>query len=553
LRKYLLLLLIFLAVTNVFSLPDQKIIYPDEWAYKALSAVALEQGIVFFTGSPLTVLRFKLMRKEINYEALSPAGKMLYDKLEAYFAEEAMFSFGVGSMKFAVDPSLRPEFYIRSNNDLEWMYDNYHRKPFMSLSTSLSYSPYFNAQFEGNFEKNLKAIYETHNYSNDTFSDFSMTTPHRAYLSLGLPLPKSSGIQFRMGIGEEFIGRTYLGSIVLSDYMKDLTYVALSAYTPVFEYGARVLQLDVNKYFYIHTMEARFFKKVSIKFTEGVLVNAPLELRFLNPLMAFHSFFAWGDYGDYAGEKLDMEDAFGQENINRSDLRVASFFALKLDLQLFRHTRIYGIWALNELQTPDEKKKEPEALRPDSFAVQAGAEFAFPISQAVLTFGMEAVYTYPFVYISRDKRWSFYKPMNGNSKDFQYWTGSPFGPDSFAAVFWTQYTANLWSIKGDFLFLVQGERSKLSIFDTPDYHPFLTDNFKEVGLTSPTGTPSYNYILRFQGAWSPKSWLRLSLNPGYQIVVNHDNVKDKLRHGFELALSAQFVPRELWRVNATWN
>ncbi|MDR2519403.1 MAG: hypothetical protein LBD13_08355 [Spirochaetaceae bacterium] len=530
-----------LAVSSpLFALPDQKIIYPDESAYNDLAALALEQRIVFFQGAPLTVRRFKAMLAEIDEEALSPVGQAVYANLNAYLDSQGLLSFGVGALNFTVDPMLQPELYIRTNGNLPWLYNHSYRRPFMAIPVSLSFSPYFNAQFEAAFEQDRSAALKS-GVTNFPTDNFSMTLPHRANLSVGIPLPKSSGIQFRIGIGEEVIGRTKLGSIILSDAMKDVTYAALSAYSPVFEYGTRILQIDVNKYFYLHTLEGRFFKRVSLAFIEGVMVNAPLELRFLNPLMVFHNLGAWNDYGDYKGEETDMQDL-------PEDARAGSFFAMKLEAQLFTCLRLYGIWALNELQTPEEKAREPEALRPDSFGFQAGAEAALPFRYGLLTFGAEGVYTYPFLYVLRDKRWSFYKPANGNSGPFQYWTGFPFGPDSIAAVIWSGYDAGTWSVSGSFLFLVQGERSGFGIFNTPDYHPALMKSSAAVNLRTPTGIPAYTYRLRMRGTWRVTPFLDLAMHTGFQIVSQ----RERFAKGFEAVFSARFIPRALWRLDTRW-
>ena len=247
-----------------------------------------------------------------------------------------------------------------------------------------------------------------------------------------------------------------------------------------------------------------------------------------------------------------MENKFGEDNIDRGDMRIGSFFAMKLELQLFQYTRFYAIWAFNELETLQEKAEETETLRSNAFAFQAGLELAIPFSGALLTFGVEGVYTYPFVYVSRDKLWSFYKSTYGNANGFRYWTGSPFGPDSIAGAIWAGYEKGSWSIKGDFLFLTQGERASLSIFDSLDYHPVLMDSYEATKLRTPTGVPSYTYQLRISGTWLPKNWITLSLHPSYRIVMNHNNIENNLRHGFEIALSAQFIPRNLRSFNLVW-
>jgi hypothetical protein len=53
---------------------------------------------------------------------------------------------------------------------------------------------------------------------------------------------------------------------------------------------------------------------------------------------------------------------------------------------------------------------------------------------------------------------------------------------------------------------------------------------------------SYTYLIKVKGAWSPKNWLEMSLQPGYKIVVNHNHISGHAEHGFEFALSARFIP-----------
>ncbi|MDR1929768.1 MAG: hypothetical protein LBQ44_03970 [Treponema sp.] len=553
-RTALLFLLLFLCGGAVFSHPDQKIIYPGDWPYDALTALSLEQGVLFLSGTPLTVRRFRSMLGEIDEEKLSPGGKQTFEKLREYLDSREFMSFGTGSLRFEVGALIQPELYLRTNRDLDFMYGNYRRRSFFEVPVSLSFSPYITMEMDTGVDQTRDAVYRENNYMNFPYGEtYNFTLPHRAYLSLGLPLPKSSGLEFRIGIGEDFIGRTRLGSVILSDYMKDLNYSMLSLYSPVLSYSARVMQLGVNRYLYLHHLEGRFFKRVSFTFVEGVLVNAPLELRFLNPLMVFHSFGAWNDYDDYNREN-------DEPDYDNDESRVGSFYGMRVEFQLFRYGRIYGIWALNELQTPGERSSDPSARRPDSFAFQGGGEFSLPLAAGRLFFGLEGLYTYPFFYVSRNERWSFYKPRGGNTGGIEYWTGTPVGPDSAAAALWAGWEAGRLSLSCSLTFLAQGVRSgafgkgRITVFDNYVYHPARQGGtYQDTLLTSPTGTAAYTWQIGLSGTWELKKWLILSAHPGYQIIDNFAFVQGERRHGFEIALSARFLPAELKRLQADWN
>jgi hypothetical protein len=527
------LFLLFAGGGTVFPLPAQKLIYPGEWPYDALASLSQEQRVLFFSGAMITVTQMRGMLAEIDESSLSPSGQALYEKLAAYLESPGDLSFDSGALEVDVWAALQGELYYNSNEKTGWIYDHTRRKPFFTLPVSLSFSPYAVLELDVNVEQKRDALNINDNYGNFLFwKSFNFNMPHRAYLSLGLPFRNSSGLQFRIGMGEDFFGRTHTGSVILSDYMTNVTHGSLAFYSPLVNYSANIMQFKVDKYYYYHKLETRFFKRLSFSMLEGVLVNAPLELRYLNPAMIFHSFHGYGDYEP-------------PNDIAYDNSRVSSFFAMKLELQMIKYSRIYGIWALNELQTPGERKDHPDALRVNSFAFQGGAEFSLPHSLAGgghWTFGLEGVYTYPYFYVMEGKDWSFYKPADSQTGDLEFWMGTPFGPDSAAASLWGGFNGPAWSLSLSFLFLAQGERSSTGIFTANDYHPWRTKNTAELSLVSPTGIPAYTLALGLSGTWSPKEWLSLALYPGYKIIRNYDHLRGRVEQGLELALSLRLTP-----------
>jgi hypothetical protein len=519
----------------VFSLPAQKLIYPGEWPYEALEDLSLEHRVAFFSGAMLTVAQMRGMLAELDADSLSPSGRALYEKLNAYLEGPADLSFNSGALEVDVWAALQGELYYNSNEKTGWIYGHTRRGPFLSLPASISFSPYATLELDVNVEQKRDALTTDDNYGNFFFwNSFNFNMPHRAYLSLGLPLRRSSGLQFRIGMGEDFFGRTHTGSVIFSEQMTNVTYAGLSFYSPLVNYSANIMELDVDKYYYYHKLETRFFQRLTFSMLEGVLVNEPLELRYLNPAMIFHSFHGYDDYDP----PTDLPQGY-------KNSRVSSFFAMKAEAQFIKHLRLYGIWALNELQTPGEKKSDPNALRADSFAFQGGAEFSFPVSWAGgghWTFGLEGVYTYPFFYVMEGKDWSFYKPADSQTGNLDFWIGTPFGPDSAAASLWTGFHGPAWSLSLSFLFLVQGERSSTKIFDKGGYHPWRTQNADEVRLVTPTGIPAYTWSLGLSGTWPLKEWLSLGLNPGYKVIVNYDHIRGAVEQSFEVALVLRLTP-----------
>jgi hypothetical protein len=559
----LLILLLMFSPSALFPLPPQKTIYPGEWAYDALTALALEQRIVLFADSAISVAQAEAMLAEIEEEALSPGGKKLYQSLSSRLKERPFISFGSGALGFEARPALNPEFYFRSNKDLEYLYGNNKRRPFAELPLTLSFSPWITAGIDMAAEQKLEAVFFKDNYFNFPAGDTAeFNIPRRAYLNLGIPFPLSlpgeppgsSGLRFSIGTGENFIGRTKTGSIILSDQMKYASYGILTLYSPKIKYSANVMQLDVNKYFYFHQGEARLFKIVSLSLVEGLMVNAPLELRFLNPLAVYHSFAAYSEYGNY------KDDLPPGEEFEGGDSRIGSFFGMKLEVRPVKHLRFYALWALNELQTAGERQDDPDALKPDSMALQGGFELILPGAAAYWSFGLEGVYTFPYVYVLRGEAWSFYKPGTSQSgEDIRFWTGTPFGPDTAAGALWAGCHASRWSLSGTLVFAAQGERSGLAVFDGNDYHPWRTWKrlekagdpgaldaaLEETRLVSPSGLPSLVWQFGLAFTWAPRDWLEISLEPAYTVVNNYGHIKGNTEQGFETALSIRYTPRPL--------
>jgi hypothetical protein len=539
------IVLILLSAAPAYSLPEQKIFYPDHWIYDALTALSMEQGLVFFNGSTLTAGRIGQMLERMEPDALSPGGLRLYDRVRAALAEGGALSLSSHVLRFDLDTALQPEWYVKTNENLGWVYDRNQRKPFFPFGAAFSLASYVTIESDAYFGENRRLSEAHDNYFNfmydkmiDGVQNFDINLPKRAYLSAGFPFGQGMGVNARLGIGDDFIGRTRTGSIILSDNMKEPSYASLTFYTPYLQYTADVMELEVTKYFYLHRINVNVFDRLSFTMVEAVMVNAPFELRFLNPLMMFHGLTAWETY--------DVDGGYNDQLANDAGPRVGSFLAMIFDGRIWKYGRLYGMVAMNQLEVPGERG--PNSKVPDAFAFQGGYESFLPVSSGYVNFGLEGVYTFPYMYVFESSHWSYVRESKevSNPALIREWTGTPFGPDSVAGTVWGGYQdSSLWSVGLSFLMAVQGEKSGKDIFDRPPYFP---TSHGEIFAVSPTGTPTYTYVISAVGAWSPRDWLHLSLRPAYKIVegppryANYTNQAER-GQGFELSLSAQFRPR----------
>ncbi|MHC6202910.1 hypothetical protein ACYULU_06925 [Breznakiellaceae bacterium SP9] len=536
---------------RVDAFPLQKIIPPGDWVYEALALLALETQQILYAENNLTVSQAGQLLQSINEEDLSPGGKILLSRVQAYLESPAWISIEEDAMTFDFDLALAPEFYYKTEEGIPWISDYHRRLPMLSSVISFSLSRYLTLEFDPYIGQNEKAAMEHDNYTNilyDPVGQFDMHFPKWAYLSMGLPFGKASGVHFAVGIGNNFMARTQTGSIILSDYMERTSYASLSVYSPLLKWTSEVKELDPLKYQYMHYFSFSPLDVLSVTLVEGVMVNAPLELRFLNPMMIFHSLESFKTYDDYNADLANNPES--NNKIEPSDAsRVGSFFGAKLEITPVKNVRLYGIYAMNQLQFPTEHEKWEDSLGPDAMAWQAGTEVSIPVTSGYWKMGLEGVYTFPFMYIMYNKGWSYYKEVyEVDNMTLRYWTGSPFGPDSIAYIFWLGYfnttksalTRSLshWSLEFSLLWLAQGEKSSLSIFDSaPLYAP------SDVNKRRPlTGTATYTWTAAIEAKWAPANWVQLALRPGYRYIKNNGHVSGQTDQGFEVAFSALFRP-----------
>jgi hypothetical protein len=315
----------------------------------------------------------------------------------------------------------------------------------------------------------------------------------------------------------------------------------------------------------MHYIHVRPHRIISVSVAEGVMVNAPLELRFLNPFTVFHSYESYKTYTKYNkdlghqtndAEIIELWDKDGDDNdlYDRTydpngHSRIGSYFGAKLEFQPIRYLRFYGLFVMDVLNLPMKKTHWMDGLYPDAIGFQAGTEFSLPVQGGHWEFGLEGVYTYPYLYIMWDKGWSFYKEVPEldimKNPPLRYWTGTPFGPDTITGTLWTGFrSSSNWYGGFSFTFSAQGERSSLSVFD---HDKSVDDTYRPSHLVydvtvPPTGTPVFTYTASLRGEYSPNKWLRLAVQPGYRVTVNTGHIEDRLDQGFEIALSLRYTP-----------
>jgi len=531
----------------IFALPDQKMLHPDDWAYEAISILSREQGEIFFTDSRITSAQMLNYLDTIDEYSLSESGFAIYDKLYNYLNSTPVFNFQSDYVDISMDLLLQPEMYYKSNENISWIYNEHSRNALLTIPFGFSLGPWFTAEMDFYLGENEYAATLHNNYSNipSDGGHIDLHTPKRAYISAGIPFGKASGIHLTLGTGDNFFGQTQTGSIIMSEYLQRVSYAQASIYSPAFKYTAQVMQYEVNKYQYMHYFQLRPHRSVSLSIAEGVMVNAPLELRYLNPFMIFHSFESYKTYRDYNDDLgYDRNDDIIYES-QTNNSRVGSYLGFKLEWQPVKNLRLYGLFVMTQLQISYEKKNWPELLTPDALGFQAGINLSFPLNNGYLDFGIEGVYTYPYLYVLHNEKWSFFKEAHEvDNMTLRYWTGTPFGPDTIAGAFKAGFRSSAnWYIGFSFIYSAQGDRSSLDIFNDKVNHSYRPTPVVFDVTVPPTGIPLYTYTTVLEGEYYFRDWLSFNAQTGYRVMKRND-LKEQ---GFELTLSVRFKPDlEIW-------
>jgi hypothetical protein len=550
--------LVLFCVSASYGRGGQELVLCGSWIYDSLTKISLDAGTVDFTDSaPLSIQEIKTCLFEIDYNSLSSAGKREYDRVLAYFNDGSL-SLKSGILSAGIDPSITPEGYYKSNSSVNWVYDRYKRIPFLDLPVTIGAGDFVTMYTDPYFGQNRGMMQHTDNYFNLPLSVAQMDEhfPFESYISTGYKFTENVGAGFQLGMGKQSVGRTDTGSIIFSEYMTGASYAAFDIYSPNIKYNMSVTQLGVDKYAYLHRYDLRFFKKISVSLLEGMLVNAPVELRYLNPMSIFHGMAPWRDY------EPDKED---------SESHTCAYFGFKFSFTPAKFVRIYGLYAQTQLQNVFEKANWPDSLTPDGLGGQLGTELYIPVGKGYIHSVLEGYYADPFLYIKESPNWSMVRTYQENLGDyatFYEWIGSPFGPDTIAGTLSVGYEMPAqWSLSVKYLFACRGQNSGGSIFTNCSWgggktdisaddiennwaYPTASHNSDGKNWITPSGeNPEYVNRLSVCGTWRPYVWLNLLLQPSYTVVINNGHSAGSIAQGFEIAASARFYIAKMFKIS----
>lgn len=549
------------SVFFAFARGEQELISAGHWIYDSADYVFMESGLVNFSDSaPITIQELKTYLNEVNVEKLSLSARAEIQKIYDYFSYNPI---GLTSdlMNIGFEPSVNVSTFFKSSDEIDWVYDRYSRKPFIYSPVSISCQDIFTMKMDLllGMNKNTSILSDTYTNVVLAADQIDINFPDEGYFSTGYKFSQKTGIGFQIGKGSRSIGKTLTGSMIWSEYMSGVSYAQIQAYSPDIKYTGVVSQLNVDKYMYTHLIEARFFKKFTFSALEGMLVNAPVELRFLNPFTIFHGMAPWREYDNTSYD---------------SESHTSAYLGLKLQYIPIKNLKFYATYAMTQFQTFFETSNYPNDTTPNGRGGQIGGTYALPYKDGRFAFSLEGSYAEPYLYIKESPNWSLVKTyvenMGSKRYPFYEWVGSPFGPDTISAEAKIGYEVpQKWSLDLIYLFMARGEMSGTNVFtnmkngDDYAWGGLFTGNDYPNGwcypdsskndstgsamgqeeakrrqrLVTPSGTPEFVNRISLKTSYAFNSQLDCTFQSSYVFIFNYGHESGVFKSSLEIAFA----------------
>lgn len=561
-KKFLcsgLLFVLFAFSLFAQSNKDTQLIQSGHWIYNDLYVVSSEaKKSYFIDNQPLTIGEIKFYFSEVEYEALSPSGKKLYEKISSFLNKDENL-IKTPAARIFINPKINTELYYKSNPDIDYTFGYAIKDRFLTVPILLGFSNYITVETDPFLGKNYNKSQAPDNYSNIpyAFDQFDVYIPRFAYAATGYT-GKNWGINLHVAKEGLTIGNSILGSLIYNKTFETDFYTQINAYTKVFKYSMDVIQVQTSKYFFLHQLNVRPFSNFKIGIIEGSLLNAPFELRYLNPLYFMHSFISWQDYHSALTNdelKYYHEGHFG------------AYLCFTAEYMPVSNLRIYGYFAQNEILDFGWEHSQLDLSYPDSIGFQLGAEHVTLFDNfSLLKNTIEGIYTSPFLYIKQSPDWSYWRTRieEISGKKVSSWMGSPFGPDCFAVQYKAEFQSiNKYTIGFGYLFKMHGENSSnMFVKSKPRnaedketeiyiYYPYAqyidaqTDEERDAAVRRSrymwmTGTVEYTNQFTLTAQYNIFDNLMVYTESAFTFVFNNNNIQNNFASDFQIGIGCEY-------------
>ena len=571
----------FCALPEIYS--PHELVPAGSWVYDALYRLNMESATATVVETaPLSVQELRFHFSLIDFDSLSASGKSLYGRVSSFLGRRGA-SLSLGPVRVGFNAIVDLELMLKTSGGIDWTFatdyagnrdyfgvertfgaasgyeGNDLARPFLKFRFAIDFADFAAIELDPFWGKSFWGLSDDGSCTNFPvpLSEMEFLQPTTAYASAG-HLFGAKNVGFNVHIAKEGlqIGRTRTGSIVYNDTYQTDAYVQLDLYAQKFKYEMNVVQVDSSKFLYLHSVHLAPGRRFRVGLLEGTQLTQPFELRYLNPLMIMHSFGSWTEYNDPFGTS-EHEDRFGNkisEEEKYGEAWCCAYFAATLDVVPTNNLRLYGLFAMNELQLPFEKNSDTGAAMPNSFAIQLGFEYTVPERRGgYFLAGFEATYTSPYMYLKQGEVWSLYRKRYNMQRDSTYpscsWMGSPFGPDALAVSAGVGYDMpQRWSAEAGYLFVAHGENS-FGLFQGKDdlFYPSVLLNTGYLSAEDAAslagrflnGTVQYTHRLTAKGRCAVSERVALKGQFTYSLVFNSDNTPGERAGGAQLSVGVE--------------
>jgi len=363
--------------------------------------------------------------------------------------------------------------------------------------------------------------------------------PFRAFVAAG-----GSWWNFQIGKDHLYWGSAHTGSMVFSNNSIFYDYARLSFFNKYFKYSFIINHMplylsnpnnpngfliddtlfqippagwsdpennsSIHRYLYLHRIDVNLFERLSLSIMEGAMVgNSPLELRYLNPLLIFHSIYAWVDYEKWGPNGGDM---------------VGSILSAEINWNIIKSFSFYGQFIMNQFALPGEIAAESNQP-PNGMGFLAGVNFAHSFNTWNSIFFLEFIYTDPYLNMLGSPFSSFIQ------QNIDYYLISH-SRDTISLTAGAEFFNNSsLQLTGRFTWIASGEHNKNGL----KWDWEVTEQaFNE---TTPSGTAENKFILSLGAGWKPYSWLSLNASITGIVSLNNAHISGNIQTGGQASLS----------------
>ena len=452
-------IMVIFPVLSLFAQPYDMILAGDP-VLEDLRYLSLEAGKPFLSFTPpLAPQKVEQYLNSIDASLLSLPAQEAFYRIEKRLRPQTPLSLSFDNFSVSININSTIEARARYNEEIAW-YPLYPKiPPVISLPIKLHFFNFLQFYLDPYVVK-LPNFYLDEDWYGTNVMNFDLRSPLKAFAAAG-----GSWWDFQLGRDRLSYGTGHMGNLVISDNDEYYEFLRFSFFNRVLKYSSLIMQMplqtsdslytiknpnslgrSIHRYFYLHRFDINLFNVLSIGLMEGLMVgNSPLELRYLNPIMIFHSYYSGYDYGKWA----DTAEHF-------HSMLNGSIFGVEVNWNIIKSFAFYGQFVVNQFAGPTEEGIQP----PNGLGFMAGLQYSHSFDSWASTFFFEFTSTFPYLYMSSSPFASFIHmrpdhPSSGGRKMYSF-IGYP--RDLMVFTLGTRFFKNdITKISGLFSIHLQGE------------------------------------------------------------------------------------------------